>query len=146
MIVCLKVSKTNPFNKGVCAVVGFMEAQVCCLCHAWALLQQYCATGVLSTVPPIWQVCCTSPLHFPLLHPPLAKLHINTSYYSSHSLCIRGYLCGHCRPQKGGQAAQVMEKPGLPDIYPWHSSDVCWLCPLMGSLSWFHPLWPWSSL
>ena len=88
----LKVSKTDPFGQGVNVIMGCSGTLVCGACSAWDLIQSYWAKQATPTVT-FFQLS-GQPLsrgmmvgHIKGL---LAKLGLNPSPYSGHSMHIRG--------------------------------------------------------
>ena len=88
----LKSSKTDPFGQGIDVIIGCSSTQVCGACAAWDLIQSH-QLKQASPVQPFFQLS-GQPLsrdvvvgHIKGL---LAKLGLNPSLYSGHSLHIRG--------------------------------------------------------
>ena len=88
----LKGSKTDPFAQGIGVIIGCSGTQVCRTCSAWDLIQSHHANQASSTMP-FFQLS-RQPLSRSMMvghiKGLLAKLGLNPSLYSGHSMCIRG--------------------------------------------------------
>ena len=91
--VCIKLSgsKTNPFQLGCPVIIGCTRTAVCGACEAWCIVQSHrCMQMPLDT--PFLQVDGRALDHLMLVNhikAMAAKLRLNPSRYSGHSLCIR---------------------------------------------------------
>ena len=88
----LKSSKTNPYRQSINMIIGCSSTQVCGACATWDLIQSH-RVKQASLVAPFFQLS-GQPLsrdvvvgHIKSL---LAKLGLNPSFYSGHSLHIWG--------------------------------------------------------
>ena len=88
----LKTSKTDPFGQGVNMIIGCSGTQVCGACAAWDLIQSHWVKQA-SPAAPFFQLS-SWPLSRDVMVGDikglLAKLGLNPSSYSVHSLCIGG--------------------------------------------------------
>ena len=94
--VCIKLSgsKTNSFQLGCPVIIGCTRTAVCGACEAWHIIQSHRCTQTLPNAP-FLQVNGRALDHLRLVNhikATVAKLGLNPSRYSGHSLCIRGAI------------------------------------------------------
>ena len=88
----IKISKTDPFGQGIDMIIACSGIQVCRTCSAWDLIQSHHANQASPTAP-FFQLS-GQPLSRSIImgHTKglLAKLGLNPSLYSGHSMHIGG--------------------------------------------------------
>ena len=90
--ILLKVSKTDAFGQGIDVIIGCSGTQLCGACSAWDLIQSHWAKQASLTVP-FFQLSGEPLLRSMIvghIKGLLAKLGLNPSLYSGHSMHIRG--------------------------------------------------------
>ena len=94
----LKVSKTDPFGQGTNVIIGCSDTQVCRACSAWDFIQSHWAKQASPTVP--FFKLSGQPLSRSMMVGHIkglpAKLGLNPSLYSGHSMHTVGSNHGHC--------------------------------------------------
>ena len=108
----LKYSKTDPLRQGVDVIFGCSGTHVCGSCATWFLIQSHQANQTSPTAPffqlygqPLSRAIMVG--HIKVL---LARLGLNPSLYSRHSLHIGGHHSCHSQSQGlGDQIPGTME-------------------------------------